>query len=200
MSGYQRMLRANATLPSTKPSMPVVPRERVAGKTTAKDRKAAWMADLAARFPVTPTGRRADWIAIAQRYRRRPFMALSEIGRPLGRDHTYVLHALRTMGLYEDRQTPAWKEKAARREGKLERQRQYDREKRGVLRDAEQMKRIVTEGTFAPFNAKLTSHEVKRIRTLFDDGMERKEIARLFRVSPGLVYAIGARTKWKDLL
>jgi hypothetical protein len=158
----------------------------------------AWVADLAARFPVTATGRRADWITIAQRYRKNPFLRLADLGGPFGRDHTYVLHALRTMGIYEERNTPEWKEKVARVRRERERKRKYD-QIRSQRRAEARQKRIAAEGTRAPFNAKITKTEVKHIQTLYNIGMERKQIARLFKVSPSLVWKIGSGEKWKDL-
>jgi hypothetical protein len=199
MSGYQRITRANVIIHHGVPQTPVVPRERVAPrKQTVQERESAFIADLSNRFPVTKTGRRSDWIDIAKRYRRHRFMSLTTIGEPFSRDHTYVLHALRTMGIYEDRNTPKWKVKFARHLRESARKRKGDNA-RSEIRAEERRKLIVAEGTLAPFNAKITQKEAKIIRTLFDDGMERKKIARLFKVSPGLVYRIGKREKWKDL-
>lgn len=64
---------------------------------------------------------------------------------------------------------------------------------------------MISKGRFTPprgirnGSSKLKEPEVIAIRSQYDEGRKRSEIAEEFGVSLPLVYAIGARTRWRHL-
>lgn len=225
MSGFQTAARPAPTFARGRPPTPVVPVERVRPKPPPvkaaavikggffgpyrprrifRRRPPEWLERIEREYDASGRGslRKKRWVRLARLYAMFPYRPLQWFGKVLDMHHASILHALRTMAIYEERDTPEWRE-AYQRSLKRRGSRKTRTGEYASKREAERAKRAaerIAKGLAKSGGPQLLSaDQVQQIRRAGAEGAPDKVVARAHGVAPRTVRDIVKGRAWRHL-